>query len=474
MFVEQSFVHAPHSRERLKTTREMLMSVLTYHQVMPAFLDFLFPFGLQEYPQDFDFSGFRQQTTLSDFDRGLRIPEVGRSGRGYQLCYSLKAVEQSKSQTEWPWSIRQTAIHHSFDVHHGRANWIMVKGDQLMKNRIRLAIKDTDLTGASDLHCVDRAFVSTLVIHMVVCDWSCESWRWYINFLQEKFFFMMIRRVTCFLDVSSCAASDEMFRPGTRCRCSRRQTSPSMPKPRKTRMRASPWSRIAKKTYATTAFSRRRKNVTIDEQEQPIKTSTSSSPLSPQASPTSPGGIQDHVESSPSEYSFDDWQKAQFIEEKANDVLLVLKTNMQVLADLRQYYHETASCEDWPRELKLRCSSDISRFEKCIADVEKKHQMQQQRVELLLRSMADRKSLVTSTGLRIARQRPGLTLYCSCMGFWSTRTCKLARCWRSRHTNPVAIWSSLRKRRSSRLSIWKGVRGTCTTLLVRLNKKLYP
>ena len=169
MFVEQSFVHAPHSRERLKTTREMLMSVLTYHQDMPAFMDFLIRLGLQEYPQDFDFSGFRQQTTLSDFDRGLRIPEVGRSGRGYQLCYSLKAVEQSKSQAEWPWSIRQTAIHHSFDVHHGRANWIVIKGDQLMKNRIRLAIKDTDLTGASDLHCIDRAFVlrELAVVHQL-------------------------------------------------------------------------------------------------------------------------------------------------------------------------------------------------------------------------------------------------------------------------------------------------------------------
>ena len=380
------------------------MSVLTYHQVMPAFLDFLFSFGLQEYPQDFDFSGFRQHTTLSDFDRGLMIPEVGRSGRGYQFCYSLKAVEQSRSQMEWPWSIRQTAIHHSFDVNHGRANWIIIKGDQLMKNRIRLAIKDTGLNGTSDSHCVARAFVSTLVIHMVIGDWSCESWRWYINFLQEKFQGTTRRTATSMVvEEPPSPALETMLEPGTQCDCFRRQTSPSMPKSQKTRMRASPWSRISKKTYATTAFSRTRKKMTIDEQEQPSrststpsKTSTSVSTPGPQASPTSPSGISDHVESSHSEYSFDDWQKAQFIEEKANDVLLVLKTNMQVLADLRQYYQETAYCEDWPRELKLKCSNDISRFEKRIAGIEKKHQMQQQRVELLLRSMANRKSLVHS------------------------------------------------------------------------------
>lgn len=396
-----SFVHAPHSRERLKTTRRMLMSVLTYHQVMPAFLDFLFPFGLQGYSQDFDFSGFRQQTTLSDFDRLLTIPEVGRSGRGYQFCYSLKAVEESRSEIEWPWSIRQTAIHHSFDVDHGRANWIVIKGDQLMKNRIRLAIKDTGLTGTSDLHCVDRAFVSTLVIHMVICDWSCESWRWYINFLREKFQGTTRGTVTSIVEESSTPASKIMLEPGRQCNCFRRQTSLSTPKSRKTRMRASPWSRVLKNTYTTAAFSRTTTKMTNDEQEQPsritstpFKTSTTVAPPGLQASPASPCDITDHVESSPSEYSFDDWQKAQFIEEKANDVLLVLKTNMQVLADLRQYYHENAYCEDWPRELKLRCSSDISRFEKYIIGVEKKHQMQQQRVELLLRSMADRKSLV--------------------------------------------------------------------------------
>ena len=328
------------------------MSVLTYHQVMPAFLDFLFPFGLQEYSQDFDFSGFRQHTTLSNLDRVLTIPEVGRSGRGYQLCYSLKAVEESRSQIEWPWSIRQTAIHHSFDVDHGRANWIIIKGAQLMKNRIRLAIKDTGLTGTSDLHCVDRAFVSTLVVHMVICDWSCESWWWYINFLQGKFQGTTRRTVTSLVEESPYAASETMLEPGTQCNCFRRQMSLSMPKPRKMRMRTSPLSRILKKTYATTAISRTRKKLTIDGKEQPsrststpFKTSTSVSPPSPQASPVPPCDSLDNVESSP-EYSFNDWQKAQFIEEKANDVLLVLKTNMQVLADLRQYYHETAYCED--------------------------------------------------------------------------------------------------------------------------------
>ena len=396
-----SFVHAPHSRERLKTTRKMLMSIFTYHQVMPAFLDFLFPFGMQEYPQDFHFSGFQQHTTLSDFERGLRILEVGRSGRGYQLCYSLKAVEQSKSQIEWPWSIRQTAIHHSFDVNHGRANWIVVKGDQLMRNRIRSAISDAGAAGTSNFHCVDRAFVSTLAIHMVICDWSYESWRWYINFLDEEYQKTVRRAVTEIVEEYPSAMLGETSIAGTQCNCSRLQTSLSMPKSEKTRVRASAWSRIMKKTHATSALSVTGSLKPIDEQEQqarstsiPSEASTPVSPLSMQSSPMSPCDPQDGIESPGSECSFDDWQKTQFIENKANDVLLVLKTNMRVLGDLRKYYQETAYCEDWPQELKLKCNGDISRFEKSIAFVEKDHQMQQERVKILLRSIADQKSLV--------------------------------------------------------------------------------
>ena len=401
-----SFVHAPHSRERLKTTRKMLMSILTYHQVMPAFLDFLFPFGFQEYPQEFHFTGFQQHTTLSDFDQGLTIPEVGRSGRGYQLCYSLKGVEQSKSQMEWPWSIRQTAIQHSFDVNYGRANWIIVKGDQLMRNRIRLAINDPGVAGTSNFNCIDRAFVSTLAIHMIICDWSCESWRWYINFLDEQFQETTRRALTSTVEESSSPAVEETSILGTRCNCSSLKMSPSTPKSQKTRGRASLWRRISKKTRARTALSTIRLGKLVIKKEQPVRgtcmlsePSISVSPRSTQTSPTSPCDTPDQVEPPPSEYSFDDWQRTQFIGNKANDALLVLKTNMQVLADLRQYYQETAYCEDWPQELKFKCKGGISRFAKSIAVIEKNHQMHQQRVETLLRLVADRKSLVHSDHL---------------------------------------------------------------------------
>ena len=74
----------------------MLTLVFTYHQVLPSFLDFLFPFGNQQYAQDFHFSGFKYEDRFSDADSGLRIPELGWSGRDFQFCYNLKSKEPSK------------------------------------------------------------------------------------------------------------------------------------------------------------------------------------------------------------------------------------------------------------------------------------------------------------------------------------------------------------------------------------------
>src|ERR1700731_4228660 len=99
-----SFIDAPNSRDILRTSRKMLTYMLTYYQVMPAYLDFIFPFGLQEYAQDFHFSGFREETHLLLAEKSLQITELGRSGRDMCMCYSLKSVERSEAQ-DWPWSI---------------------------------------------------------------------------------------------------------------------------------------------------------------------------------------------------------------------------------------------------------------------------------------------------------------------------------------------------------------------------------
>ena len=94
------------------------------------------------------------------------------------------------------------------------------------------------------------------------------------------------------------------------------------------------------------------------------------------------------------EFSFSDLQRLEFIEEKANETLLVLKTNSSVLADLKEHYRRIADSTDWPHELQIKCTDDIAQFSKRVGVVERDLQMQQTRLKTLLRLLAGRKSLV--------------------------------------------------------------------------------
>ncbi len=160
------------------------MAAFTYHQVMVPFVDFLFSFGKQDYPREFHFSGLYHETNLSNNQPSLCLPELGRSGKGFRLCYNLKSVEPSDSQPQFPWSVRQLAVYHSFDVGNGKALWIIIKGDQLIKRRIKAATnprnnKQQGFSGASE------GLSATLSIHLIIFDWCREQWRVYISYLEQ-------------------------------------------------------------------------------------------------------------------------------------------------------------------------------------------------------------------------------------------------------------------------------------------------
>jgi hypothetical protein len=173
----------------LKITRTMLTRILSYHQVMAGYLDFISVFGLQSEPRDLRFSGFREQTLLNNPARGPAVLSLGRSGRQYQLCYNLKAVSCKQGQTTSlegkEWSIRQAAFHHQFDVVGGTTLWIVTQGRHEIKDRIK------NLTGKNgrpeDRACgtVEECFRSTLAVHLLLANWSVEEWRWYIQWLEK-------------------------------------------------------------------------------------------------------------------------------------------------------------------------------------------------------------------------------------------------------------------------------------------------
>ncbi len=348
------------------------MLSFTYHQVMPVFLDFIFPFGRQEYAQDFHFSGFRHETSVTDDDLGLRLPELGRSGREIRLCYSLKSVEPSKGQQHWPWSIRQSAVHHSFDVETRRATWIVVKGDQLMKKRIKSATKSLGLSGASSLWTFDRVFASTLAMHMILCDWCGENWRWYINFLEEQLQARTRRTLSTMVGNLPSPVAEENFDQHGKC---------SFP--------------IMKGKLSEPGFEKVHIQQ-LNSVKPPVPASQSLPPFTPQHPVLLDESREQPEHEAQPEFSFNDLQQLQFIEEKVNETLLVLEVNASVLAQLRQCYLSIIAPESQPGELILKWRGDIVQFEKRIANIENDLALQQSRVRTLLRLLADRKSLVGS------------------------------------------------------------------------------
>ena len=348
----------------------MLTHLLTYHQVLPSFLEFLFPFGDQQYAQDFHFSGLKFEDQFSDVGSGLRIPELGWSGLDFQLCYNLKSIEPSKGQPEWPWSVRQAALYHSFDVETGRTNWIIVKADQLLKKRIKSA---TASRGVSETLCygtVDRAFASTLAVHIMMCEWYSENCRCYINFLEETLQSASRPTLSAMVDPFPNLMADEEPSILSQCTKCKAKISPSNPL-----MQRPPAQAYHLKDRPTSDF----KTPSDVDLEWP-------SPECEKFQPSITTGHQD--------FSFSDLQRIQHIQEKVNETLLVIKVNIDILTELRQHYRSIRESNGWPQELMLKCERDMFRFEKRVIAVESDFRMQQSRSETLVRLLADRKSLV--------------------------------------------------------------------------------
>ena len=390
--VTHRFVDAPHSRESLKTTREMLMLAFTYLQVMPEFLDFLFAFGKQGHAQDLYCSGFRQSTRLTKFEAGLCVPELGWSGRDLRLCYSLKSVEKSALQKDWPWSIRHCAAHHSFDVDNVRSTWIIIKGDRLMEKRISSATSDRGPKHFSSFQTVEKAFAAALATHSLLCDWSGENWRWYIKFLEDKLQEMTRETITINADVPlSPGIEADYF------------TMPPRQMTNKTR-------RTTKSSYSVFSQARTQTNESLQfgfekKPAPPPRTYTNPDGLQQPLPPgfTADGSRSPKPEATPYEnygqqqFSFSDLQKTQDIEEKANETALVLRLNLNVILQLRTYYRSIIQSQDFPKALAQSCTGEMARFELHVDGITGDMEIQILRVEALIQLLAERKSLVSNT-----------------------------------------------------------------------------
>lgn len=381
-----SFVHAAHSRDKLKISRDMLTMCFTHFQVMPEFVTFLFPFGFQSYAQDFYFSGFRHRIQLAEHWRNT-APNARPVAKRFEICCNLKSVEPSDSDE---WSIRHCAVHHSFDMKEVRTSWIIVKGDELMKRRIESATSHRGPHEASDFKSMGRAFEASLEMHLIFCDWSAENWRWYINFLEDRFQNMTRRTFSAPVHVAFLPAPDtDQFALKSRTNTQRTEGS-----------KFSMFSRTQTQVTEKGSLKPPMNHQLSDPQTYTNPDTGISQPLPPDdddddgeaESPLKQSDIK--VEDENREFSFGKLRKVHKIAEKANEAVLVLKQNIIVLVQLKQYYRWISRRKDFPKDLADNCNDAIDDFELRIEGLENDMQTQILRLETLLRLLEDRKTLV--------------------------------------------------------------------------------
>lgn len=185
------FIHAKDSRSKLKLTKEMMLELFSFNQVMPGYLDLVFLFGEKTGPNDLKFSAFREQSSLKTVDVGLG--DLNRSGQKFELCYNLKTVNRKETPASLragtpartDWSIRQAGVFHKLDVKRGTTFWVFTKGSLELENRFEEVTNQDDRPEDRSFDRPEDAFRSSLAIHAMMIHWASEQWRWYLHSLDE-------------------------------------------------------------------------------------------------------------------------------------------------------------------------------------------------------------------------------------------------------------------------------------------------
>ena len=377
-----SFFEAPNARQRLLVDQRMALYIFSYFRVMPEILDFLFAFGRQLHLQDFHFSAFKQRSYYSKSRKSQSLPDLGRSDQVVEMCYNLKTIE--KTTGIWPWSPRQTLVYHSFDVGNGLSNWLIVKADSLMRSRFNSIRDSIHLDDRDLLKRRNQVFAWSLLLHRLVCEWCGENWRQYINYLEDEFnkssksiVSEEVKRhpepVSKPLPVATISAlgADTLMPYRRRIRSAPRQALGMVP------MLANQahWAAVA----------------------------------DPEDPPADPPELPPHIiaekqsssaERAQSEFTFPDLQRIQYIQEKVNESLLLLKSNLQILTSLKQFYISLMKAEDLPEALRENCQEVLAVFDERVAMVERELSMHVARVETLLQMIEARKNLVSLAYLK--------------------------------------------------------------------------
>lgn len=366
----------------MKISRRMLTQALSHHQVMPSFLEFVFPFGHQQYAEDFLFSGFRQDTRLRLSDGGLVVKDLGRSGREIRICYSLKSVERKEQNVGSPWSVRQTAVYHSLDIVTGKVCWIMVKGNNLIRDRVKFPDNLSSKDCSGSFGTVSESFASTLQTHLIMCDWADENWRWYLAFLEKD-----LQRLTRHALTIEIPKAHSFIEP---------KEYQEMKQPTKSIART--FSEMTKRKFTMAPHANSDSSTDNSQYQTPFPmaaVSLSLLKLPPNLPPGMGGSATEYKPDKDEIFSENTLQQVQVIEDKTNEVVLILEANIKIVKDIHRHYSKILCTDKCPHELRAGSIDSFGHFERRVENIVGDLEIQRSSAQTLLRLLENRKGIVS-------------------------------------------------------------------------------
>lgn len=351
----------------------MFCQVLTYHRVTPAFLDYVFPFGAQGARRDIHGGSFHSESCFPGDEPSHRNIRLGRSGYHLEYCFSLQSVEPS-GVSHTPWSIRKCSVWHSFDLQQERQAWVIVKANEIIKDAIHSRVTRTPTEALDEQQSMGRALRLSLKAIVELATWSVQNWHRYINSLEEPFQKQTRSALVTKVGMPVLSAPPDYSQVQTTSRSSTMRNEPEL------------------YTTKATSSSKKKRWTVI---RKPFKRRTMTTSKMYELDSWS----DEYIEPERSEFSFEDLQSLQGFEEKANDVSMIMFSNMEVLRQLREEYRALIDSGDCPSDISKGCQKDVLRFERKLKSFEAEFEVLRARIQTFSSLLEERKALVSISPL---------------------------------------------------------------------------
>jgi len=104
--------------------------------------------------------------------------------------FNVFAFEDNKdpgSQEKYRWPLRHVTAYHSFDVDTGASLWLVIKGDETMRERIVASPHHGEDANPAPGDHRPASFGASLRTHIAILEWCTENWSSYIGYLEERY-----------------------------------------------------------------------------------------------------------------------------------------------------------------------------------------------------------------------------------------------------------------------------------------------